>query len=124
MFDKTEKKVMQSYIKYRKLYDKKAKASAFQEKVYWYIIQPTADQQGSTKRFRDFRWIGPYVVQKALSNEIYIVCKVNTNKSQILHRIRFCKFAIDMPLKDKNNTEKFGLDDAIVISQDDLYSIV
>ena len=37
---------------------------------------------------RDFRWIGPHIVEKVPTNIIYIVRKLNTNKTQILHRIR------------------------------------
>ena len=73
--------------------------------------------------FRDFRWIGPYVVEKVLPNQIYIVCKVNTNKTQVLHCIRFRKFTTETPLEDNYNSEKFRPDDAFVISQDYLDSI-
>ena len=64
LFDKTKKNVMQSYIKYKKYYDKKAKASPLKEKDYCFILQPKADHQGSKIPFRDFRWIGPYLVEK------------------------------------------------------------
>ena len=56
---------MQSYIKYKKYYDKKAKASPLKEKDYCFILQPKADHQGSKIPFRGFRWIGPYLVEKS-----------------------------------------------------------
>ena len=83
---------MQSYIKYKKYYDKKAKASPLKENDYCFILQPKADHQGSKKPFRDFRWIGHYLVEKILPNINYIVRKLNTNKTQILHRIRLRKY--------------------------------
>ena len=43
LYDKTKKNVMQSYIKYKKYYDKKAKASPLKEKDYCFILQPKAD---------------------------------------------------------------------------------
>ena len=55
LYDKTKKNVMQSYIKYKKYYDKKAKASPLKEKDYCFILQPKADHQGSKIPFRDFR---------------------------------------------------------------------
>ena len=64
---------MQSYIKYKKYYDKKAKASPLQEKDYCFILQPKADHQRSKTPFRDFRWIGPYLVEKVLPNNNHIV---------------------------------------------------
>ena len=88
LYDKTKKNVMQSYIKYKKYYDKKAKASPLKEKDHCFILQPKADHQGSKIPFRDFRWIGPYQVEKVLPNNNYIVRKVNITKTQILHRIR------------------------------------
>ena len=43
LYDKTKNNVMQSYIKYKRYYDKKAKASPLKEKNYCYILQPKAD---------------------------------------------------------------------------------
>ena len=87
---------MQSYIKYKRYYDKKAKASPLKEKGYCFILQPKADHQVSKIPFHDFRWIGPYLVEKALPNNNYIIRKLNTNKTQTLHRI----------LLRENNPEK------------------
>ena len=53
LYDETKKKVMHLYIKYRRYYDKKAKASLLKEKDYCFILQPKADHQGSKKPFRD-----------------------------------------------------------------------
>ena len=99
LYDKTKKNVMQSYIKYKKYYDKKAKASPLKEKDYCFILQPKADHQGSKRPFRDFRWIGPYLVEKVLPNNNYIVRKLITNKTQILHRIRLRKYNPENLLK-------------------------
>ena len=43
LYDKTKKKVMQSYTKYKRYYEKKAKASPLKEKDYCFILQPKAD---------------------------------------------------------------------------------
>ena len=124
LYDKTKKNVMQSYIKYKKYYDKKTKASPLKEKDYCFIIQPKADHQGTKIPFRDFRWIGPYlVVKKVLPNNIYIVRKLNTNKTQILHRIRLRKYNPEKPLADNHQETQWQIDDNIVVPQDDLYTI-
>ena len=47
LYDKTKKNVMQSYIKYRRYYDKKVKASPLKGKDYCFMIQPKADHQES-----------------------------------------------------------------------------
>ena len=123
LIDQTKKNIMQSYLKYKEYYDRKAKAAPLQEKDYCFVLQPKADSQGSKIPFRDFRWIGPFVVQKTLLNNNYIVRRLNTNKTQILHRIRLKKFVRNAPLEDKYREEKLQPDEEIVIPQDDLYTI-
>ena len=123
LYDKTKKNVMQSYIKYKKYYDKKAKASPLKEKDYCFILQPKADHQRSKIPFRDVRWIGPYLVQKVLPNNNYIVRKLNTNKTQILHRIRLRKYNPENLPEDNHQETQWQVDDNIVVPQDDLYTI-
>ena len=123
LYDKTKKNVMQSYIKYKGYYDKKAKASPSKEKDYCFILQPKADHQGSKIPFRDFRWIGPYIVEKVLPNNNYLVRKLNTNKTQILHRIRLRKYNPEKPPDNNYQETQWQTDDNIVVPQDDLYTI-
>ena len=123
LFDKTKKNAMQSYIKYKKYYDKKAKASLLKEKDYCFILQPKADHQGSKIPFRDFRRIGPYLVEKVIPNKNYIVRKLNTNETQILHRICLRKYNPEKPPKDNHQETQWRIDDNIVVPQDELYTI-
>ena len=48
---------------------------------------------------------------------------MNTNKTQILHRIRLKKFVPNVPLEDKYKEEKLQPDESTIIPQDDLYTI-
>ena len=123
LIDQTKKNIMQSYLKYKEYYDRKAKAAPLQEKDYCFVLQTKADNRGSKLPIRDFRWTGPFVVQKVLPNNNYIVRRLNTNKTQILHRIRLKKFVPNAPLEDKYNEEKLQPDESIIIPQDDLYTI-
>ena len=120
LIDQTKKNIMQSYLKYKEHYDRKAKATPLQEKDFCFVLQPRADTQGSKIPFRDFRWTGPFVVQNVLPNNNYIVRRLNTNKTQILHRIRLKKFVQNVPLEDKYKEEKLQPDESIIIPQDDL----
>ena len=88
-----------------------------------YTFQPKADHQGSKKPFRDFRWIGPYIVEKILPNINYIVRKLNTNKTQILHRIRLRKYNPEKPPEDNYSEAQWQTDDNIVVPEDDLYTL-
>ena len=123
LIDKTKHNIMQSYIKYKEYYDRKAKAAPLKEKEYCFVLQPKADNQGSKIPFRDYRWVGPFVVHKVLPNENYIVRRINTNKTQILHRIRLKKFVPNRPIEDNFQEQRLQPDEEIVIPQDDLYVI-
>ena len=114
---------MQSYLKYKEYYDRKAKAAPLKLNDYCFILQPIADHQGSKIPFREFRWIGPYIIEKVLPNDNYIVRKLNSNKTQILHRIRLRKYEPNTDLQDVRPEGNLQPDDEIVIPQDDLYVI-
>ena len=121
LIDKTKKNIMQSYLKYKDYYDRKAKAAPLEQGDFCFILQPLADHQGSKIPFREFRWIGPYVIGKVLPNENYIVRKLNSNKTQILHRIRFRKYIPNTTLQDTRPEGNLQADDEIIIPQNDLY---
>ena len=113
---------MQSYIKYKEYYDRKAKAAPLKENDYCFVLQPKADHQGSKIPFRDYRWVGPFIVQKVLPNENYIIRQIITNKTQILHRIRLKRFVPNQQL-DNFQEQRLQPDEENVIPQDDLYII-
>ena len=53
-----------------------------------------------------------------------IMCvEKNTNKTQVLHRIRLKKFVPNTPLHENYSGEKLQPDEKIVIPQDNLYTI-
>ena len=64
LYNLNKKNVMQSYIRFKKHFDKKAKGSPLQEKDHCYILRPKTDQEGSKIPFRDFTAIGPYAIEK------------------------------------------------------------
>ena len=98
------KNAMQAYIEYKAYYDKKANTSKIKEADYVYVLQPKADHQGSKIPLTEIRWVGPYNIEKVLSNKIYSVGKIGTNKTQVLHRMRMRQFKprqppVDIPVK-------------------------
>ena len=123
LFEKTQKNIMQSYLKYKAYYDKKAGANPLIIGDYCYVLQPKADTQSTKIPFRDFQWVGPYIVIKVLENNNYIVRRLHSNKSQILHRIRIRKFTPREPIIEKEQEENLESDDSVEIQQDDLYAI-
>ena len=91
---------MQSYLKYKAHYDRKANAAPLETTDYCYILNPKADTEATKVPFRNFRWCGPYKVEKLLLNPNYNVRRLETNKTQLLHRIRLRKINPQAPLAD------------------------
>ena len=117
------KNTMQADIKYEAYYDKKANASKLKEADYVYILQPKADHQGSKIRFTEFRWIGPYIVEKVLPNNSYLVRKIGTNKTQVLHRMRMLQFTPGQPPADITvKPQEYKSDPEVSLNQDALYA--
>ena len=70
------RKAMQVYIKYKAYSDRKTNALKLKEADYVYVLQPKADPQGSKIPFTEFRWTGPYIIEKVLPNNNYLVIKL------------------------------------------------
>ena len=123
IFQDVRKNAMQAYVKDKACYDRKANASTLKKTVYVFILQPKADHQGSKIPFTDFRWIGPYIIEKVLPNNNYLVRKIGTNKTQILHRMRLRQFTPRLPQPDVPVTQcEWQPDPEVVITHDDLYA--
>ena len=117
------KNIMQAYIKYKAYYDKKANASKLKEADYVYILQPKADHQGSKIPFIEFRWVGPYIIEKVLPNNNYLVRKIGTNKTQVLHRMRMRQFTPHQPPADITvKMQEYKSDPEVSLNHDDLYA--
>ena len=123
IFQDVRKNAMQAYLKYKAYYDRKTNASKLKKADYVFILQPKAEHQGCKIPFTDFRWIGPYLYEKVLPNNNYLVRKIGTNKTQILHRMRLRQFTLRQPLPDIPVTQReWQPDPEVVITHEDLYA--
>ena len=109
-------------MKYKEYYDQKPKTAPLKQNDYCFILQHIADHQGSKIPFREFRWIGPYIIGKVLPNDNHGVRKLNSNKNQILHKIRLRKYEPNTALPDERPEGNLQPVEEIVI-QEDLYVI-
>ena len=117
------KNIMQAYLKYKAYYDKKANASQPKEADYVYILQPKVDHQGSKIPFTEFRWIGPCIIEKVLPNCNYLIRKVGTNKTQVLHRMGVRQFTHRQPPADITiKLQEYKSDPEVSLNHDDLYA--
>ena len=123
IFQDVRRNAMQAYIKYKAYYVTKANASKLKRSDYVYILQPKADHQGSKIPCTDFWWIGPYIIEKVLTNNNYVVRKIGTNITQILHRMRLRQFKTRQPIPDTPVTPReWQPDPQVIIKHDDLYA--
>ena len=123
IFQNVRRNAMQAYIKYTASFDKKANASKLKQSKYVYIPQGKADHQASKLPLTDFRWVGPYIVEKVLPNINYVVRKSVTNKTQTLHRMRQPHITPRQPITDIPVTPREMQPDAeVIVKHDDLYA--
>ena len=106
IFQYVQKNTMQAYLKYKAYYDKKANASKLEEQQYVHVLQPKVDHHGSKIPFTEIRWIGPYIVEQALPNNNYLIRKLGTNKTQVLHRMRLRPLTPSQPIPDVQTTSE------------------
>ena len=117
------KNFMQAYIKYKAYYDEKANASKLKEADYVYILKPKADHRGSKITFTEFRWVGPYIIEKVLPKNNYLVRKIGTNKTQVLHGMRMRQFAPRQPPADITvKLQVYKSDPEVSPNHDDSYA--
>ena len=117
------KNIMQGYINYKAYYDKKANASKLKEADCVYILQLKADHQGSKIPLTEFRWVGPYIIEKVLPNNNYLVRKNGTKKTQVLHRMRMRQFTPRQPPADITvQPQEYKSDPEVSLNHDDLYA--
>ena len=115
IFQGVRRNAMQAYIKYKDYCDKKVD--------YVYILQPKAEHQGSKIPLTDFRWTRPFTIEKLLPNNNYLVRKIGTNKTQILHRMRLRQFKPRQPIPDIPITPReWQPDSEVIIKHDEFYA--
>ena len=99
----------------------KSKSFTIEKERLRLLLQPESDHQESKRPFQDFRWIGPYLVENDQPNNNYFVRKFNTNKTQILHRIRLRKYNPETPPEDNDQEVLLQIEDNIINPQDGIY---
>ena len=122
LHDQTKKNIMQSYLKYKAYHDRKAKAAPLTLGDFCFCLTPKADTQAIKMPFREFRWVGPYKVEKILPSKNYTVHRLGTNETQLLHRIQSRIHIPQAPLADNFVRETDWQKEDTVIAQDDLYA--
>ena len=122
--DSLSKHLLHSYIRHKQYYDKKASAHPLAVTDNCCALHPQANNHGSKLPFREYLWTEPFVVVKTLSNNDYLIRKLQTNKTQKLHRIRLKPCPTKDRLPDiQVQTKDFQHDNEVEILHDNLYTL-
>ena len=117
------KNAMQADIEHNVYYDKRAKASKFKPADYVYVVQPKADYREKKNFLTEFREIGSNIIEKLSPNNNYLLRKIGTDKTQVLHPMRLRHFLSRQPIPDVKTTPlESELDLVVSIDHDDLYA--
>ena len=100
IINQIQQSLMQSYVRHKHYYDKKASANPLVVNDYCYALHPKSQSQTTKLPFREYLWTGPYIVVKTLPNNNYLIRKLQINLTQILHRIRLRPFTSNHKLPD------------------------
>ena len=84
---------MQSYLKCKRYYDKKATATPLKVNDYIYVLNSKADNQSMKFASKDCIWTGFYIVVRVLSNNNYVVRRTGTRFTQTLQKVRLRLYA-------------------------------
>ena len=106
VYQDVRRNAMQASNNYKASYDKKTDALQLKQLEYVYVSQPKADHQRSKKLLTDFRRMGPYIIEKVLPNNKSLVGKIDTDKVQVLHRMRLRHVTRRQPPPDVQITPK------------------
>ena len=92
--------ILQAYQKYKRYYDRKAQALPLKVNDFTFLLNPKLTTQSDKINFSDFKWEGPFKVNKVLTNFNYIIMKVGTFRTQCVHRMRLRPFTPNAPIPD------------------------
>ena len=124
ILNQSQQALMQAYVRHKRYYDRKASAHPLVVNDYCYALHPKAHRQATKLPFREYLWTGPYIVVKTLPNNNYLIRKLQTNFTQILHRIRLRPFASSHKLPDITVPPKdIQQDTEVAIQHDDLFAM-
>ena len=124
ILNQSQQALMQAYVRHKRYYDRKASAHPLEVNDYCYALHPKAHSQATKLPFREYLWTGPYIVVKTLPNNNYLIRKLQTNFTQILHRIRLRPFASSHKLPDITVPPKdFQQDTEVTIQHGDLFAM-
>ncbi len=59
---------------------------------FCFLLHPKLTKQNDTLAIEEFRWVGLFIVVKVLTHSNYLIRRVNTTLTQVVHTIRSRKY--------------------------------
>ena len=113
----TKENLIASFNKYRDYYDKKANAAPLKLHEFCLLLHPQISREREKVGKLQCKWVGVYRVEKVLTSSNYLVRKVNTNFTQIVHRVRLKPFKPQTTLKDIENIDELHFEEDPLIAE-------
>ena len=88
LFGQNKEALLKSFNKYRDCYDRKAKAVPLKVAEYCLLLSPKLSNEHEKISNMQCKWMALYKVEKILTRSNYLIRKVGTNHTQIVHRVR------------------------------------
>ena len=87
-FSNAKESLAKSFTRYRRYYDQKARANPLKKQTYCLLLYPKLTEQSAFSPKLIQKWLALYRIEKVLTDSNYMIRKVGTNYTQIVHRIR------------------------------------
>ena len=87
-FQNTRESLAKSFNRYRRYYDRKARANPLTEHTFCLLLNPRLTEQSASSPKIIQKWLALYRVERVLTAANYLIRKTGTNYTQIVHRIR------------------------------------
>ena len=88
LFSQTKENIVNSFNKYREYYERKAKAAPLKLNDYCLLLSSKLSTEHEKISNLECKWTGFFSIEKVLTRSSYLIRKVNTNNTQIVHRVR------------------------------------
>ena len=118
LFSQTKESLIKSFNKYRDYYDKKATAAPLKLHEYCVLLHPKLSNEYEKISNLQCKWSGLYRIKKVLTRSNYLIRKINTLHTQIIHRVRLKPIKPQFRISDlRNIDEKKFVEDPFVPEQ-------
>ena len=121
-FKETHTNIVRAFHKYKAYYDRKAQASPLKVNDFVFLLNPKIGKQSEKIPFNSFKWEGPYIIVKVLTQSNYIVRKVGTFRTQCVHRMRLRSFVPHDPIEDVHDDASRHCSDPDAIDDQSIFN--